>query len=65
MIRKKRAKNLREGDAIVLRVERVMGVQGRKPRDGRAPLLKLQYDDGTEQTIRGDALVRVVRDEEG
>lgn len=60
-IRRKQARNLREGDAIVLRVERVMGMQGRKPRDGRAPLLRVEYDDGTSQTIREDEMVRVVR----
>lgn len=58
--RRKQAKNIREGDTVVLTVERVMGMQGRKPKDGRAPLLRVQYDDGTTHTIRGDEMVHVI-----
>ncbi|MEN3271852.1 MAG: hypothetical protein V7636_613, partial [Actinomycetota bacterium] len=33
-----KARNVREGDKIVVTVSRVMGVQGRKPKSGAAPL---------------------------
>jgi len=55
-----KAANLREGDKIVVTVARVMGVQGRKPRDG-APLMKLEYEDGTTELLRQDQKVVVVR----
>ena len=55
-----KAANVREGDKIVVTVARVMGVQGRKPRDG-APLMKLEYEDGTTELLRQDQKVVVVR----
>ena len=54
------AAKLRKGDKVVVTVARVMGVQGRKPRDG-APLMKLEYEDGTTETMREDQPVVVVR----
>jgi hypothetical protein len=59
-ISKIKAKSVREGDQIVVTVERVMGVQGRKPRDG-APLMKIQFDDGTVEVLREDQQVSVLR----
>lgn len=56
-----KARNVREGDKIVMTVSRVMGVQGRKPRDGSAPLMKFEYDDGTTETIREDEAVEILR----
>lgn len=55
-----RAKHLREGDRVVVTVARVLGVQGRKPTHG-APLMKLEYEDGTTETLREDATVDVLR----
>lgn len=55
-----KARNVREGDEIVIRVARVLGVQGRKPRDG-APLMKFEYEDGSTETFREDETVRVLR----
>jgi hypothetical protein len=55
-----KAKSLREGDKIVVTVARVMGMQGRKPRSG-APLLKLEYEDGTTEALREDDVVEVLR----
>lgn len=55
-----KAKNLKEGDKIVMTVSRVMGMQGRKPANG-APLLKLEYDDGSTETFREDDVVDVLR----
>jgi len=55
-----KAKNLREGDQIVVTVSRVMGMQGRKPRTG-SPLLKLEYEDGTTESMREDDVVEVLR----
>ena len=55
-----KARNVREGDKVVVTVARVMGVQGRKPRDG-APLMKLEYDDGTSEVLREDQQVEVLR----
>lgn len=55
-----KAKSVREGDDIVVTVARVMGVQGRKPRGG-APLMKLEYDDGTTEVLREDQVLRVLR----
>lgn len=55
-----KARNLREGDKIVVTVTRVMGVQGRKPRDG-APLMKLEYEDGTTEVLREDQPIEVLR----
>jgi hypothetical protein len=57
---KVRAKRIREGDQIVVRVARVMGMQGRKPRDG-APLMRIELDDGTTLTLREDAQLPVLR----
>jgi hypothetical protein len=37
-----------------------MGMQGRKPRDG-APLMKIEFEDGTTLTVREDDPLRVVR----
>lgn len=55
-----KAKNLVEGDRIVVTVARVMGVQGRKPR-AAAPLMKLEYEDGTSEVLREDDQVEVLR----
>jgi hypothetical protein len=55
-----KASKVREGDKIVVTVARVMGVQGRKPRDS-APLLKLEYEDGTTELLREDQQVAVLR----
>jgi hypothetical protein len=55
-----KAKNLREGDKVVVTVARVMGVRGRKPASG-APLMQLEYEDGTTETIREDEAVEVLR----
>jgi hypothetical protein len=55
-----KAAKVREGDKIVVTVARVMGVQGRKPRDS-APLLKLEYEDGTTELLREDQQVAVLR----
>ena len=55
-----KAKNLREGDKVVVTVARVMGVRGRKPSSG-APLMQLEYEDGTTETIREDQAVEVLR----
>lgn len=55
-----KAKNVREGDKIVVTVARVMGVQGRKPSSA-APLMKLEYEDGTTETLREDSTVDVLR----
>ena len=55
-----KAKNLVEGDRIVVTVARVMGVQGRKPRD-LAPLMRLEYEDGTSEVLREDDQVEVLR----
>lgn len=60
-IAKVRANKVREGDRIVVTVTRVLGVQGRKPSDGSAPLMKLEYADGTTETLREDAQVEVLR----
>jgi hypothetical protein len=37
-----------------------MGVRGRKPASG-APLMQLEYEDGTTETIREDAAIEVLR----
>jgi hypothetical protein len=55
-----KAKNVREGDKIVVTVARVMGVQGRKPQSG-SPLMKLEYEDGSTETIREDDALEVLR----
>lgn len=55
-----KAKNVREGDKVVVTVARVMGVQGRKPRDG-APLMKLEFEDGTSEVLREDEQIEVLR----
>lgn len=55
-----RARNIREGDKLVFTVSRVMGVQGRKPSEG-APLMKLEYSDGTTEVLREDDHVEVLR----
>jgi len=54
-----RAKNLKDGDKIVMTVSRVLGMQGRKPATG-SPLLKLEYEDGSTEAIREDEVVEVV-----
>jgi len=61
-VAKVRANKVRAGDRVVVTVARVMGVQGRKPADGSAPLMKLEYEDGTTETLREDAHVEVLRD---
>lgn len=55
-----KARNLRDGDRVVVTVARVMGVQGRKPRYG-SPLMKLEHEDGSTETLREDDLVQVLR----
>jgi hypothetical protein len=55
-----KARNLQEGDKVVATVSRVMGVQGRKPTSG-SPLMKLEYEDGTTETLREDDTVEVLR----
>lgn len=55
-----KVKSLREGDKVVVTVARVLGVRGRKPTSG-APLMKLEYEDGTTETIREDETVEVLR----
>ena len=55
-----KAKNIREGDKIVVTVARVMGMQGRKP-SSRSPLLRLEYEDGTTEAMREDDVVEVLR----
>jgi hypothetical protein len=57
---KVRARRIREGDQIVVTVARVLGVQGRKPTSG-APLMKLEFSDGTTLTLREDDQLQVVR----
>jgi hypothetical protein len=59
-ITKTKAIKLREGDQIVVTVSRVMGMQGRKPKSG-APLMRVEYEDGTFEVLREDQDVRVVR----
>lgn len=56
-----RARNVRAGDRVVVTVSRVLGVQGRKPQNG-APLMKLEYEDGTTEVLREDQRVEVLRD---
>jgi hypothetical protein len=55
-----KARNVREGDKVVATVSRVMGVQGRKPAS-TSPLMKLEYEDGTTDTLREDDTVEVLR----
>ena len=59
-ISKVRAKRLQSGDQVVVTVHRVLGMQGRKPKDA-APLMKLEFDDGRTEIIREDAFLRVLR----
>jgi hypothetical protein len=44
------AKNIKDGDKIVVTVARVMGMQGPKPTNG-SPRLKLEYEDGTTEAL--------------
>lgn len=55
-----KARNIREDDKVVVTVARVMGVRGRKPATG-APLMQLEYEDGTTETIREDEALEVLR----
>lgn len=57
-----RAGRLREGDQLVVTVHRVMGMQGRKPREG-APLMKVEYSDGSSEVMREDQPVQILREE--
>lgn len=57
----RRAKQLKEGDEVVMRVTRVLGVRGRKPTDGRSPLMEVEFEDGTRVQVREDDRVRVLR----
>lgn len=59
-ITRTKAIKLREGDQIVVTVTRVMGMQGRKPKEG-SPLMRVEYEDGTFETLREDQDVRVIR----
>jgi hypothetical protein len=60
-VSKIKAKSVREGDQIVVTVARVLGMQGRKPKQG-APLMKIELDDGTTWSVREDEQLRVLRD---
>ena len=60
-IGKTRAGRLREGDQVVVTVRRVLGMQGRKPREG-APLMKVEYSDGSSEVMREDKPVQVLRE---
>jgi hypothetical protein len=60
-VSKTKAKRLKPGDEVVVRVARVMGMQGRKPSDGSAALMKVEYDDGSTEVIREDHVVEVLR----
>lgn len=60
-ISKTKARRLKPGDEIVVRVARVMGMQGRKPSDGSAALMKIEYDDGSTEVLREDHVVEVLR----
>jgi hypothetical protein len=55
-----KASKIREGDQVVFTVARVLGVQGRKPTGG-APLMKLEFEDGTVEVLREDEIVQVIR----
>ena len=59
------AVRLRPGDVLVTegsrRVQRTMGVQGRKPKDG-APLMRVVLDDGEIIRVREDTPFRILRD---
>lgn len=57
-----KAKNLREGDRVVVTVARVKGMQGRKPQNGAAPLMCVEYDDGTHEVLREDCRVEVLKE---
>ena len=59
-ISKIKARSIREGDRVVVTVARVLGVQGRKPTKG-APLMKLEFSDGTTLTLREDDPLEVIR----
>lgn len=56
------ASRLQPGDVILDEdprlVERTMGVQGRKPKNG-APLMRIVFQNGDVVTVREDAAVRV------
>jgi hypothetical protein len=56
-----RARSVKEGDQVVVTVARVLGMQGRKPSQG-APLMKIEFEDGTTWSVREDEQLRVVRD---
>jgi hypothetical protein len=56
-----KARTLRPGDLLVFEVSRVLGMQGRKPREA-APLMRIEYADGTSEVIREDRMVTVLRD---
>ena len=56
------AARLQPGDVVLndgaKTVQRIMGVQGRKPKNA-APLMRVVFDDNAVATIREDAPVRV------
>jgi hypothetical protein len=58
-IRKVRARRLREGDQLVVTVQRVMGMQGRRPREG-ARLMKVECADGSTEVMREDQPVQIL-----
>lgn len=60
-LREVRSSEVIEGDLLVFRVRRVLGMQGRKPSKGSA-LLRIEYEDGTSETFREDQLVTVIRE---
>lgn len=57
------ASRLQPGDIVVMdgsskTVRRIMGVQGRKPRNA-APLMRVVFDDDDVATVREDAPIRM------
>lgn len=60
-VSKTKAKRLKAGDEVVVKVARVLGMQGRKPTNGAAPLMKVEYEDGTTEVLREDQDVQIVR----
>lgn len=60
-VSKTKAKRLKAGDEVVVKVARVLGMQGRKPSDGSAPLMKVEYEDGSTEVLREDQDIQVLR----
>ena len=55
-----KASKIREGDQVVFRVTRVLGMQGRKPKSGGS-LMKLEFEDGSVEVLREDETLDVIR----